>query len=150
MRSTSAARIRLTSSGLMPLLVAPAPDRLADARRRADAEVGLDQNVLEIVERVGVELALGEDVGDAAPRWRDRRAREARSGGAEASSASRGAARRAHRRAAGRRARSVGSGGGAESGDGGVLGAAGADDAAARPNQRRKPASVFSHRLRST
>ncbi len=64
-RSTSAARTRLTSSGLDPLLVAPAGDRLANAGRRAQAKVGLDQHVLEIVEVSGVELALGEDVGDA-------------------------------------------------------------------------------------
>ena len=58
------------------LLVAPARDRLADAGRRAEAEVGLDQHVLQIVERGGVEPALGEDVGDAEPDAR-RRAREA-------------------------------------------------------------------------
>ena len=61
-----------------PTLVATAGDGLADARRRAETEVGLDENVLEIVERSGVELALGEDVGDA-PRNVRRRAREARS-----------------------------------------------------------------------
>ena len=49
-----------------PVLVAPVADRLANASRRAEAEVGLDENVLEIVERGGVELALGENVGDAA------------------------------------------------------------------------------------
>ena len=64
--------------GIDPALVAPAGDGLADARRRAETEVGLDENVLEIVERSGVELALGEDVGDA-PRNVRRRAREARS-----------------------------------------------------------------------
>ena len=69
-RSTSAARIAFTASGIDALLVAPAADRLADAGRRGKAEVGLDQDVLEIVERVRVELALGEDVGDAAAdRW---------------------------------------------------------------------------------
>ena len=52
--------------GADPLLVAPAGDRLADARRRAEPKVGLDENVLEIVEGSGVELALGEDVGETA------------------------------------------------------------------------------------
>ena len=51
-------------------LVAPAADRIANAGRRGKAEVGLDEHVLEIVERGGVELALGENVGHAA---RDRR-----------------------------------------------------------------------------
>ena len=51
-------------------LVAPVADRVANAGRRGKAEVGLNENVLEIVERGGVELALGENVGDAA---RDRR-----------------------------------------------------------------------------
>ena len=39
-----------------PPLVASARDGFADARRRAKAEVGLDENVLEIVERPCVEL----------------------------------------------------------------------------------------------
>ena len=86
-RSTSAARIALTSSGVDALLVAPARDRLADAGRRAEAEIGLDQDVLELVERSGVELALGEDVGDAAPDARSTSAR-GRPRGAGASSAS--------------------------------------------------------------
>ena len=64
--------------GLDRLVVAPAPDRLADARRRGEAEIGLNENVLEIVERGGVELALGENVGDAA---RDRRGRARQPGG---------------------------------------------------------------------
>ena len=76
-RSTSSASRRLTSSGSMPF-VAPLADRLAHARRRADAEIGLQQNVFEIVERGRVELALGEDVDDAAPDRRGR-ARQARS-----------------------------------------------------------------------
>ena len=71
----------------MPLLVAALADRLADARRGRDAEIGLDQHVLEIVERGGVELALGEDVGDAAADRR-RRAREARAQALPASFAS--------------------------------------------------------------
>ena len=50
-----------------PPLVAPACDRVANARGGGDAEVGLDENILEVVERLGVELALGEDVADAAP-----------------------------------------------------------------------------------
>ena len=54
--------------GTDPLIVAPAGERLANAGRRAKPKVGLDQNVLEIVEGSGVELALGEDVGDA-PRY---------------------------------------------------------------------------------
>ena len=95
--------------GIDPALVAPARDRLADARRRAETEIGLDQNVLEIVERSGVELALGEDVGDALRDVR-RRAREARSqalkpaplrfGGAASSAGSRLAATAAARPAA--------------------------------------------------
>src|SRR6185312_13575636 len=48
-----------------PALVAPVADRLANAGSGGKAEVGLNENVLEIVERGGVELALGEDVGDA-------------------------------------------------------------------------------------
>ena len=59
-----------------PALVAPMRHGLANARRRGEAEVGLDEDVLEVVERGGVELALGEDVGDAA-RDRRRRARQA-------------------------------------------------------------------------
>ena len=51
-------------------LVSPAADGVANARRRGEAEVSLNENVLEIVERCGVELALGENVGHAA---RDRR-----------------------------------------------------------------------------
>ena len=58
-----------------PALVAPPADRLANAGGGGEAEVGLDEHVLEIVERGGVELALGEDVGHAA-RDRRRRARE--------------------------------------------------------------------------
>ena len=54
-------RLRLDS-----LVVAAAADRLADAGRGGEAEIGLDEDVLERVERIGVELALGEDVGDAA------------------------------------------------------------------------------------
>ncbi len=53
--------------GIDSLIVAPATDRLANARRRAKAEVGLNEDILEIVERCGVELALGEDVDDSAP-----------------------------------------------------------------------------------
>ena len=56
--------------GADPALVAPMRHGLANARRRGEAEVGLDEDVLEVVERGGVELALGEDVGHAA---RDRR-----------------------------------------------------------------------------
>ena len=52
--------------GIDSPLVAPPRDGFADASRRAKAEVGLDQNVLEIVERIGVEPPLGENVGDAA------------------------------------------------------------------------------------
>ena len=48
-----------------PLIVAPAGDRVANARGRAEAQVGLDQKVLQIVEGGGVELALGENVGHA-------------------------------------------------------------------------------------
>ena len=35
---------------------------------RLDAEIGLDQQILEILERLGVELALGEEAGDAVGR----------------------------------------------------------------------------------
>jgi hypothetical protein len=35
------------------------------ARRHADAEVGFDQRVLQLVERLLVELLLGEQAGDA-------------------------------------------------------------------------------------
>ena len=70
-RSTSSARIRLDLVGTDPLVVASARDRLADARRRGEAEVGLDEHVLEIVERGGVELALGEDVGRRPARCAD-------------------------------------------------------------------------------
>ena len=49
------------------LLVAPLADGLADARRRAEPEIGLQQNVFEVVERTGVEFALGENLDDAAP-----------------------------------------------------------------------------------
>ena len=82
-----------------PALVAPAADRLANARRRGEAEVGLDEDVLEIVERGGVELALGEDVGDAARRSSTTSARGRRAG-AEASFAS---GRRRRGRGGGRR-----------------------------------------------
>ena len=51
-------------------LIAPAADRIANAGRRGKAKVGLDEDVLEIVQRASVELTLGEDVGHAA---RDRR-----------------------------------------------------------------------------
>ena len=58
-----------------PALVAPAADRLANAGRGGEAEVGLDEHVLEIVERGGVELALGEDVGRRRARWSSTSAR---------------------------------------------------------------------------
>ena len=35
-----------------------------------DAEIGLDQNVLEIIEGRGLKLLLGEDAGDALGQFR--------------------------------------------------------------------------------
>ena len=75
--STSAARIALTSSRFDRLVVAASADRFADAARRRDTEIGLDQHILELVEHGGIELALGEDIGDALAET-VRRAREPR------------------------------------------------------------------------
>ena len=47
------------------LVVAAASDRLANARGGGEAKIGLDQHVLEIVERSGVELALGKNIDNA-------------------------------------------------------------------------------------
>ena len=47
------------------LLVAALAHGLRDPGRGLDAEIGLDQRVLELLQRVGVELALGEQAGDA-------------------------------------------------------------------------------------
>ena len=58
------------------LAVALGGQALGDGRRHRNAEVGLDQYVLKLLERVGVELALGED-GDDAAADRLRRARHA-------------------------------------------------------------------------
>ena len=41
-------------------------DGLGDPQRRAGSEVGADQHVFQVLQRPGIELALGEDVGDAA------------------------------------------------------------------------------------
>ena len=49
-----------------PPLVAPVRDRVANAGSRSEPEIGRDEDVLEVVEGGGVELALGEDVGNAA------------------------------------------------------------------------------------
>ena len=46
------------------LVVAALRQGLGDAHGRLDAEVGLDQQVLELLQRIGVELPLGEDAGD--------------------------------------------------------------------------------------
>ena len=45
--------------------IASRADRLGDARRRVDAEIGAQQRVLEILQGLSVEPALGEQVGDA-------------------------------------------------------------------------------------
>ena len=50
--------------GVDALLVAAAAQSPGDAGRHGEAEIGLDQHVLEVVERRGVELALGEDADD--------------------------------------------------------------------------------------
>ena len=42
---------RRTSSGAISLSKRPCAERLGDARRRVDAEIGLDQQILELVER---------------------------------------------------------------------------------------------------
>ena len=60
-RSTSAARTARTSSSPMPFSKRPLRERRDDALGRVDTEIGLDQQVLEIVERRRVELALGEE-----------------------------------------------------------------------------------------
>src|SRR5271170_2399338 len=57
--------------------MAAVTDGFALSLGRGEAEVGLDQHVLQIVERGRVELALGEYVADAAPDRRGR-ARQAR------------------------------------------------------------------------
>ena len=46
--------------------VAAGRQRVGDAKRRLHAEVGADQHVLQILQRLLVELALGEDAGDVA------------------------------------------------------------------------------------
>ena len=51
--------------GLDVALVARLADRLGDARRGAHAKIGPQQHVFELLERQRVELALGENVGDA-------------------------------------------------------------------------------------
>ncbi len=51
--------------GLDVLFVARGANGLCDARGSGDAEVGAQQHVLEFVERERVELALGENFGDA-------------------------------------------------------------------------------------
>ena len=51
--------------GLDVALVARLADRLGDARRGAHAKISPQQHVFELLERQRVELALGENVGDA-------------------------------------------------------------------------------------
>ena len=46
--------------------VAAGGQRIGDAQRRLHAEIGADQHVLEILQRLLVQLALGEDAGDVA------------------------------------------------------------------------------------
>ncbi len=47
-------------------------DRRGDALRGVDAEVGADQQVLELLECRAVELALGDEAGDAVGQTRGR------------------------------------------------------------------------------
>ena len=56
--------------------VAAGRQRVGDAHRRLHAEIGADQHVLQVLQRVLVEPALGEDAGDVA-RQLLRRARQA-------------------------------------------------------------------------
>src|SRR5438552_4692907 len=41
-------------------------ERVGDAQRRLDAEIGADQHILQVLKRVLVQLAFGEDAGDVA------------------------------------------------------------------------------------
>jgi hypothetical protein len=47
------------------LVVASFRHGVANARCGGDAQIGADQHVLEVVERGGVEFALGENIDDA-------------------------------------------------------------------------------------
>ena len=47
------------------LIVAPARDALGDTHSRVDAEISLNEDVLQIIQIRSFELALGEDAGDA-------------------------------------------------------------------------------------
>ena len=58
------------------LVIAALADCFCDPCRRRDAEIGADQQVFQIVEHRSVELALGEDRGEAFPD-RTGRARQA-------------------------------------------------------------------------
>ena len=64
MRSTSAASTARTSSGAISLLMAALGQGLGDAHRRLHAQVRLDEQVLQLLQRIRVELPLGEDAGD--------------------------------------------------------------------------------------
>ncbi|MCY1234826.1 hypothetical protein D9M72_474170 [compost metagenome] len=52
------------------LAIALGGERIGDAHRGFDAEIGLDQQILEILERRFVELAFGEEAGDLAGQLR--------------------------------------------------------------------------------
>ena len=60
---------RLDLVGADILVVAALADRFRDPGGRGNAEVGADQNVLELLQHAGIELALGDEIGD---RRRDR------------------------------------------------------------------------------
>ena len=46
------------------LAIAAGRQRIGDADRRLHAKIGADQHILEFLQRVFVQLALGEDAGD--------------------------------------------------------------------------------------
>ena len=65
MRSTSCGENAAHFVGFDVSLVTRRADRLGDAGGRGDAKVGAQQHVLQLVERQRIELALGENLGDA-------------------------------------------------------------------------------------
>ena len=70
--SISAATTALTSSGEIPAVVAAVAERGGDAARGVEPEIGADQHVLDLGDGCGIELALGDEIGDGAAERRRR------------------------------------------------------------------------------
>ena len=69
---------RIHFRGRNRLVVAAFGQRIADAIRGIEAEIGAHQHVLDLGDRLGVELALGDEVGDRAAQRRRRALEPAR------------------------------------------------------------------------